>query len=169
MLTMLLSPSYLGNALLFAKIFKDHIISYFCDSFVLRLLWFEGNSFPKSGNHTFHEHTEHLEINYHFICDKILKGVIKTSLVPSSKQVAINFPSASMTNLMTSCAPSLASLIDLPKQEGECCDMAKLNLFIVRSIFIFSFLPISRSLLIYLWHGIQGRFSKEMMQGFLFI
>ena len=104
-----IAPDYADNDV--AKILKDHVISHFSDSFVLQLLWFEGNSFPKSGHHTFHEHTEHLEIDYHFISDKMLKGVIKTSDVPSSKQVANNFRRASMTNLMSPWAPSLACLI----------------------------------------------------------
>ena len=41
-----------------------------------------------SGNLAFHEMTKHIEIDYHFIRDKVLRGVISTPHVSSSNQLA---------------------------------------------------------------------------------
>ena len=37
-----------------------------------------------SGNFAFHERTKHIEIDFHFIYDKVLMGVISTPHVSSS-------------------------------------------------------------------------------------
>ena len=40
-----------------------------------------------AGNLAFHERTKHIEIDYHFIRDKVLMGVISTPHVSSSDQL----------------------------------------------------------------------------------
>ncbi|CAA7395437.1 unnamed protein product [Spirodela intermedia] len=42
-------------------------------------------------NFTFHEHTKHIEIDYHYIRDKIMFELISTSHITSSHQLAYVF------------------------------------------------------------------------------
>ncbi|GJZ21512.1 hypothetical protein Tco_0558551, partial [Tanacetum coccineum] len=41
-----------------------------------------------AANPVFHERTKHLEIDLHFVRDKVLSGVIKTQKISSANQVA---------------------------------------------------------------------------------
>ena len=44
-----------------------------------------------AGNSTFHEHTKHIEIDRHYIRDKVMSRVISTPHVVSSHQLAYVF------------------------------------------------------------------------------
>ena len=67
------------------KIFKDLNL----ENFLPVSLHCDSNSAIKiAANPVFHERTKHLEIDLHFVREKILKGVIKTVKVDSANQIA---------------------------------------------------------------------------------
>ncbi|GJX84593.1 hypothetical protein Tco_0335367 [Tanacetum coccineum] len=67
------------------KILKD----LHCENILLISLYCDSNSAIKiAANPMFHERTKHLEINLHFVREKILNGVVKTVKVDSANQIA---------------------------------------------------------------------------------
>ena len=65
-----------------------------------------------TGNLAFHERTKHIEIDYHFICDKVLMGVISTPHVSSSNQLADIF-TKSVISVSYNCLGSKLGMFDL--------------------------------------------------------
>ena len=65
-----------------------------------------------AGNLTFHERTKDIEIDCHFICDKVLMGVISTPHVSSSDQLSDIFMK-SIIGVSYDCLGSKRGMFDL--------------------------------------------------------
>ena len=65
-----------------------------------------------AGNLAFHERTKQIEIDCHFIRDKVLKGVISTPHVSSSDQLA-NIFTKSVIGVSYDCLGSKLGMFDL--------------------------------------------------------
>jgi len=71
--------TWLRQLLLQLKIWDIHETKLFCDNQVVLFI---------ASNSVFHERTKHIEIDCHFVREKVLYGEINTDFVNSSNQLA---------------------------------------------------------------------------------
>ncbi|GKF01687.1 hypothetical protein Tco_0028610, partial [Tanacetum coccineum] len=77
----------LNGSLISYKRKKQHTLSKSSEYRAMALVT-SGAAIKIAANHVFHERTKHLEIDLHFIRDKILAGVIKTQKISTAVQPA---------------------------------------------------------------------------------
>ncbi|GKA67624.1 ribonuclease H-like domain-containing protein [Tanacetum coccineum] len=77
---------FLNNSLVFWKSKKQNTLSKSSNEAEYRA--FASVTSEIAANPIFHERTKHLEIDLHFVREKILKGVVKTVKVESANQIA---------------------------------------------------------------------------------
>lgn len=68
----------------------------FCELGPMELMCDNQSASYLSSNPVFHERSKHIEVDRHFIREKILPGIIKTSSVSSNDQLANIFTKTSM-------------------------------------------------------------------------
>jgi hypothetical protein len=60
----------------------------FCEICPMELAWDNQSALHLSSNPIFHKRTKHIEVDCHFIREKIISGIIKTSFIRSNDQLA---------------------------------------------------------------------------------
>ncbi|GFS34572.1 hypothetical protein Acr_00g0034750 [Actinidia rufa] len=80
----------------------------------------QGTTIMLSSDSVLHERTKHIEVDIHFIREKVRSGVITPSFVPSSAQIADMFTKSIGPSLLKSYLVKLGLLISSPQLEGEC-------------------------------------------------
>ena len=92
----------------------------FCKVSPIKLVYDNQAALHIASNSVFHEWTKHIEIDYHFIREKLVEGVIVTKFVNSNYQLADVFTKSIKSPQWNIFVTNLVRMISILQLEREC-------------------------------------------------